>query len=152
MTVHLNVYDLSDNSSLYPLGLGLYHSGVVIASREYTFGAGSPGVFDHNPKDVPNAKFRETISLGQFEGGHQRLDSVLSELRAEFKGSDYSLVFRNCNTFSNTLVWRLIGKEIPGWVNRHVLQSAIILIVHSRFVSSEWRFLVSTANAFCRPL
>lgn len=37
--VIVNIYDLHENNEiLYPLGLGFYHSGVVIGRNEYTFG------------------------------------------------------------------------------------------------------------------
>ena len=37
--IYLNVYDLHENNdTLYPLGLGFYHSGVQIDRDEYTFG------------------------------------------------------------------------------------------------------------------
>lgn len=37
--VYLNVYDLHEqNEMLYPLGLGMFHSGVQVGRLEYTFG------------------------------------------------------------------------------------------------------------------
>lgn len=37
--VFLNVYDLHEqNEMLYPLGLGMFHSGVQVGRLEYTFG------------------------------------------------------------------------------------------------------------------
>lgn len=37
--VFLNVYDLHENNEmLFPLGLGLFHSGVQVGRTEYTFG------------------------------------------------------------------------------------------------------------------
>lgn len=37
--VYLNVYDLHENNDmLYPIGLGLFHSGVQVGNVEYTFG------------------------------------------------------------------------------------------------------------------
>ena len=49
MPVTLNVYDLSEgNELLSSLGLGLYHSGVVVNGEEYTFASGQ-GVFTHPP-------------------------------------------------------------------------------------------------------
>ena len=57
--VYLNVYDLSPaNDFLYPIGFGLHHSGVEILGKEYTFASGA-GIFDHNPREAPGAKFRE---------------------------------------------------------------------------------------------
>ena len=51
--VVVNVYDLHPrpelNDLLFPLGLGVYHSGIQVHGTEYTFGSGG-GVFSHAPK------------------------------------------------------------------------------------------------------
>ena len=37
--IMLNVYDLHENNEfMYPVGLGMYHSGVQVGREEYTFG------------------------------------------------------------------------------------------------------------------
>mmetsp|Transcript_17721 Transcript_17721/g.34367 ORF Transcript_17721/g.34367 Transcript_17721/m.34367 type:complete len:255 (+) Transcript_17721:115-879(+) len=116
--VLLNVYDLSPaNDYLCAVGLGLHHSGVEILGREYSFASGG-GIFDSSPKDAPGAKFRESIELGVFEGGSAELQSAISDLREEFGPDKYNLIRRNCNHFSNALVWRLLRRTIPGHVNR----------------------------------
>lgn len=116
--VLLNVYDLHENNDLLlPCGLGLFHSGVHIGADEWTFASGG-GVFSMEPKNVPNARFRETVDLGVFEGGQRDIDRVLDELRPVFKGEDYHIVNRNCNHFADAFVQKLLGREIPGYVNR----------------------------------
>ena len=54
--------------------------------------------------------------------GHvQNTDQVnraLDSVRAHFPGDGYSVVFRNCNDFSNTFCRALLGKGIPGYINR----------------------------------
>lgn len=46
----LNVYDLSPVNELgYPVGLGVFHSGLQVGDREYTF-AGGGGIFNHDPR------------------------------------------------------------------------------------------------------
>lgn len=48
--VTLNVYDLTPmNDWGYPVGLGAFHSGVVVDDREYTY-AGGGGIFNHDPR------------------------------------------------------------------------------------------------------
>jgi len=98
-------------------GLGLHHSGVEVLGREYSFASGG-GVFDSSPKEAPGAKFRESIELGHFEGGSSELNSAIGDLRDEFGPDRYNLIRRNCNHFANALVWRLLGRAIPGHVNR----------------------------------
>ena len=40
------------------------------------------------------------------------------DLREEFGPDRYNLIRRNCNHFANALVWRLLRRTIPGYVNR----------------------------------
>lgn len=70
VAVELNVYDLNVQipewavSSMYMMGVGLYHSGVSIFGTEYCFGGhpdDSTGVFEVSPRTAPEAKFRESI-------------------------------------------------------------------------------------------
>jgi hypothetical protein len=116
--VKLNVYDLNEmNDTTYQFGIGAFHSGVEIFGREYTFAKG--GIFYTLPKDVPPpAKFRETIEMGVFSSNPRDLDYLLDELRNEFRGDDYHILFRNCNHFADAFIQRLLQREIPGYVNR----------------------------------
>mmetsp|Transcript_5011 Transcript_5011/g.5805 ORF Transcript_5011/g.5805 Transcript_5011/m.5805 type:complete len:130 (+) Transcript_5011:128-517(+) len=106
----LNVYDLSPaNEYAYPIGLGVYHSGVEINGREYTF-AGGGGIFYHSPKNPPGAgaagdiavKFREGVVVGVFQGGQGEIESVISNLKDGFRGDDYNIVRKNCNHFAES--------------------------------------------------
>jgi hypothetical protein len=117
--VWLNVYDLHPaNDYLCTVGFGLHHSGVEIQGSEYSFASGA-GIYDSGtPQVAPGAKLRERIDMGQFEGGSAQLKKALEDLRDHFGSVDYNLIQRNCNHFSNALVWKLVGKKIPGHVNR----------------------------------
>jgi len=118
--VFLNLYDLSPaNDFLYAIGMGLHHSGVEISGSEYSFASGA-GIFETPPKFAPGVRFREQIEMGSFDGGQQQLQQVLYELRqdSQFGPNDYHLIHRNCNHFANALCWKLLGKTIPGYVNR----------------------------------
>mmetsp|Transcript_129626 Transcript_129626/g.375428 ORF Transcript_129626/g.375428 Transcript_129626/m.375428 type:complete len:256 (-) Transcript_129626:14-781(-) len=118
--VLLNLYDLSPaNDILFSLGLGFHHSGLEIGGREYSFGSGGSGIFEHAPKDAPGARFRCQIELGSYDGGTKELNQALDDLRSNGFGSDgYNLLKRNCNHFCNALSWRLLRKSIPAYVNR----------------------------------
>lgn len=43
---------------------------------------------------------------------------IISELRQYFQGTEYHVMKKNCNCFSASFVQKLLGKEIPGYVNR----------------------------------
>ena len=98
--VFLNVYDLNEQSNefLYPLGLGVYHSGVEISGVEYTF-AGESGIYEMTPKHAPPAKFRESIDLGLSPGARE-ISNAIEELKKSFKGTDYHVLNKNCNHFA----------------------------------------------------
>lgn len=80
--------------------------------------ASSAGIFTHPPKGAGGAKFRESIELGEYKGTAKDLETVVNNLRSSFKGTDYHLLTNNCNHFANALVQRLLGREIPPFVNR----------------------------------
>ena len=72
-----------------PFGLGLFHTGVQVGGREYTF-AGGGGVFDMTPQEAPGAKFREAIDMGAFEGSESKLASIIDELKPQVRLSPAS--------------------------------------------------------------
>ena len=135
LKVYLNVYDLqkSTNSITHSLGLGTYHSGVVIRNTEYTF-SGESGVFSHKPRDI-DAVFLESIFMGKTDvSSLSELNEIINELKQDFKPSDYNPLKKNCNHFSNELCKRLLdGKTIPNWVNR----TAGIGSFFSKFIPSS---------------
>ena len=114
----LNIYDLSPaNDCLYPVGFGLHHSGVEINGVEYSFASGA-GIFESDPKEAAGAKYRESIELGAFEGGSSELRMVVADLRSDFGPDSYNLLTKNCNHFAAALVWSLLRRPIPSYVNR----------------------------------
>ncbi|KAK3729141.1 hypothetical protein QZH41_017393 [Actinostola sp. cb2023] len=124
--VVLNVYDMYwINNYTFNIGLGVFHSGVVIHGREYAYG-GHPynwsGVFDMYPKTTellgPDFKFRETIKLGVTEFTEDELNDIIREMGSRYTGQSYHLVDKNCNHFTSELAQVLCGKNIPNWVNR----------------------------------
>ncbi len=146
VTVYLNVYDLHDsNKYTHAIGLGAFHTGIELNGNEYTF-AGGAGIFAMTPKVAPGAVFRESIVLGTLTDAPRALSRALDVLRPRFGPDDYSvrlgggcassqshlihpptqhthtrhtqLVSCNCNHFSSALSMELLGKPIPGYLNR----------------------------------
>jgi hypothetical protein len=105
---------------LYNIGFGLHHSGIEISGVEYSF-AGGAGIFEQTPKQVPNAKYRESIDMGFYDGTTSDIKMIVSQLRSaphNFHGDGYNLILKNCNHFANAFCWALLRKTIPGYVNR----------------------------------
>lgn len=120
-TVLVNVYDLAlpANEFLFPVGLGLYHSGVEIGGSEYTY-ADAAGVFAHAPRAVPDhAPFRQQIDMGQCDASLvPGAIAALSASDSKFGPHEYNVLQNNCNHFTRALVWHLLKKPIPGYINR----------------------------------
>ena len=88
-----------------------------IGSREYTYAGGS-GVYTMEPLSAPNAKFRETIEMGEFTGTTKQFECILDEMRTLFQPNEYHVLTRNCNCFADCFIEKLVNKRIPGYVNR----------------------------------
>ncbi len=120
--VHLNVYDLTPmNGYVYWVGLGIYHSGIEAHGAEYAFGAhdyATSGVFEVEPKHCPGFTFRRTVLLGTTDLNALEFRSFIEQCADEYHGDTYHLIAKNCNHFSDDVCRRLIGRSIPGWVNR----------------------------------
>jgi hypothetical protein len=99
--------------------MGLHHTGIEIDGKEWSYGSGG-GIFDGPTRVAPGAKYRTTIEMGVFEGGSSDLNRSIDELRHDegFSPNGYSLVKRNCNHFCNALVWKLLQRTIPPYINR----------------------------------
>eukprot|EP00397_Hematodinium_sp_SG-2012_P053876 GEMP01064602.1.p1 GENE.GEMP01064602.1~~GEMP01064602.1.p1 ORF type:complete len:195 (+),score=21.67 GEMP01064602.1:99-683(+) len=111
--VYLNLYDLA---SQVVICCGLFHTGVEVGRLEYAFSAGL-GILSHLPREAPDGNFREQILLGHIDS-YRKLDHAIDKLRQEFNGESYSLIYHNCNDFSDRLCQELLNRRIPGYVNR----------------------------------
>eukprot|EP00747_Dinoflagellata_sp_TGD_P183756 gnl/TRDRNA2_/TRDRNA2_38885_c0_seq1.p1 gnl/TRDRNA2_/TRDRNA2_38885_c0~~gnl/TRDRNA2_/TRDRNA2_38885_c0_seq1.p1 ORF type:complete len:247 (-),score=21.49 gnl/TRDRNA2_/TRDRNA2_38885_c0_seq1:34-774(-) len=111
--VILNVYDLIEQT---PICCGFFHTGIEVCGVEYAF-AGGAGIYDCAPHSAPDGRFRQAIVLGTVETS-SIARAALDRLRPEFHGDTYSLVFKNCNDFCSAFSKAVIGRDIPGWINR----------------------------------
>lgn len=116
----LNIYDLNPiNCILSPVGFGLYHSGVEINNIEYSFASKGSGIFKIQPKKAKGVRFHEQVVLGVLEGNEEEeVERALQALRSNFHSQDYDLITKNCNHFCDAFVQELLGKPLPGYVNR----------------------------------
>ena len=105
--VAVNVYDLNEyNDYAYAFGVGIFHSGLEVHGREYSFGGhdyASSGIFATQPREAPPpAKFRRTEIVGYTDrrggGGERR-----GRLDRSYHGNTYHLLERNCNVFVEDL-------------------------------------------------
>ena len=122
LAVYVNVYDMRpENNWGYHLGIGVWHTGVqLFNSMEVTFG-GHPGdftgVFSVPPKSIP-LPLRHSIRVGTLTKSPVEIKAILEQISADYPGNSYNILHRNCNHFSDDLCRRLLGKGIPGYINR----------------------------------
>lgn len=123
--VVVNVYDVVDlantNDRLYRLGLGVYHTGVVLGRREYAYGfkwEPGTGVFYTAPRCAPNARYRQSLDFGPIIVSKAEARERFKRICEEFTGSSYHLLDKNCNSFTARVVHELTGEKLPSWINR----------------------------------
>ncbi|XP_014244434.1 uncharacterized protein LOC106663816 isoform X5 [Cimex lectularius] len=118
--VYLHIYDLSRGKAaalslqyLDKVIEGIWHTGVVVFGREYSFGSGGIAMALPASLDIPV----QQLKLGTTYLPKDVVDSYIQELgQTEFKGSDYDLLKHNCNNFSDTLAQFLVGTGIPEYI------------------------------------
>ena len=123
----INVYDLLPSSNLatclWPLGLSLLHTGIVLDDREYSYGAtpapanpASPqtGVFWTRPRlEPPGGTFRCSLLQGITYLSRAEISALVRDVSARFPGAAYDLLGNNCNHFTNHMCRALTQREAP---------------------------------------
>eukprot|EP01031_Cornospumella_fuschlensis_P030552 gene30552-36923_t len=116
--VYLNIYDIhASNSLLGALGGGFYHTGVEIDGYEYSF---SPsGVSRTSPRLDSFGQLKEHLLMGIYIGRPGEVRQIIADLgRTQFSPGLYNVTALNCNHFSDSLVFALLGQHIPAYINR----------------------------------
>lgn len=143
--VVLNVYDMYwINQYTFPVGLGVFHSGVVVHGKEYAFG-GHPynwsGIFEMSPKSVETLgddfKFRETVTIGTTSLSPNEVEDLVRQMGLNYQGCSYHLIDKNCNHFTSEFCEVLCSKPIPGWVNRLATVSSYLPFL-LKCLPKEW--------------
>ena len=135
----INVYDLLPpsklSSCLWPLGLSLLHTGIVLDDREYSYGAvpaptpsssssstapaPQTGVFWTRPRlEPPGGTFRCSLLQGITYLSRGEIAALVRDVAARFPGTAYDLLHNNCNHFTNHMCRALTQREAPAWINR----------------------------------
>ena len=109
-------------------GFGVFHSGVEVGGKEYSFGGdcgGSPGatgMYSQAPRQLPaqfaGATYKESVGVGATLLSPAELKGILSGLRREWRAEEYDLLQRNCNHFTAAACAALGVAPPPAYINR----------------------------------
>jgi len=127
----INVYDLlpagAVSTCLWPLGLSLLHTGIVLNDKEYAYGAtdaqtpdgNQTGIFWTRPRmEPPGGTFRCSILQGITYLTPEGIEEILREASTKFPGTAYNLLTNNCNHFTSYMCRMLTHRDAPAWINR----------------------------------
>ncbi|KAL1522126.1 hypothetical protein AB1Y20_021767 [Prymnesium parvum] len=130
--VLLHVYDLgtdekmrSLNALMMAVGGGCFHTAIEVEplseGLEWSYGLtedeGS-GVFSCDARGSRDHQYRETVVLGRTSMRQAEWEGLLERMSAEWRGCDYHLVKRNCQTFCEELSARLGTAALPDHIRR----------------------------------
>lgn len=132
LPVFLNVYDVSNGTNIQLLNAliahknapfkfgGVFHAGVEIGGREWTFGFcnDGTGVKWRAPRTDPQHHYRETVRLPNTRLSEAEVEKIVQRLCNEYMGATYSLLTRNCCHFAEELCQALGVGSLPAWVHR----------------------------------
>jgi len=116
--VTLHVYDLTWFTKF--LQLPVFHLGVEVHGREYSFGTAHCGIVAGAPgHNIRSARKRENVPLGYTLLSIPELQSIVKQLGTEWPASSYDILRRNCVTFAVTLCRHLgVERHIPSEYSR----------------------------------
>lgn len=132
--VKLNLYDLGGlavsqrlNNILRSVGVGgVFHCGVEIFGREYSFGYADDvrsGVYECVPRQCPNHSYRESVDLGLCTFSMAEVELLANRLSESWPARSYSTLDRNCIHFCEVFCKELEVDAIPGWTKNMLISS-----------------------------
>eukprot|EP00419_Tripos_fusus_P053805 CAMPEP_0172804982 /NCGR_PEP_ID=MMETSP1075-20121228/5522_1 /TAXON_ID=2916 /ORGANISM="Ceratium fusus, Strain PA161109" /LENGTH=255 /DNA_ID=CAMNT_0013643645 /DNA_START=76 /DNA_END=843 /DNA_ORIENTATION=- len=122
--VYLHLYNLGTsghgsllNRFLKNMGTGVYHCGVEVFCREWSFadtesGQGH-GVFECTPRKCNGHTYVETVLMGYTTMPAESVLAIIEMLRADWQPADYHLLEQNCCHFSDDFCRRLGVRSVP---------------------------------------
>lgn len=135
--VFCNVYDIvpSVNKVFRCLGSewGIYHTGVQVHDREYSYGGhsdSSTGVFCAKPKSAQGAVFHRQVPIGRVDLDPIEVRQQVAEVSRSWPGNTYDPFQRNCNHFADSLCVELTGKKAPKHINRFTKSAFVRGVFH----------------------
>ena len=70
-----------------------------------------------SPKTHDVFRYRQSIEVGEL-ASEDKVWFVLRKLMKKYKANGYDMLKQNCNTFTNEFLVALLGRGLPGYLNR----------------------------------
>mmetsp|Transcript_67003 Transcript_67003/g.132105 ORF Transcript_67003/g.132105 Transcript_67003/m.132105 type:complete len:343 (-) Transcript_67003:15-1043(-) len=119
--VKVHIYDVGTtqvgqalNSILRPFGTGIFHCGVEVHNREWSFG--EDGVYDTPPKKCGGHTYCDSIFMGLTTLTVLETLRLLQALEQMWLKAGYDLLTRNCCHFSSSFCALLGVGHLPKWL------------------------------------
>mmetsp|Transcript_58665 Transcript_58665/g.166775 ORF Transcript_58665/g.166775 Transcript_58665/m.166775 type:complete len:283 (+) Transcript_58665:112-960(+) len=128
--VVLNIYNLGTTGSGYalnlvlrPLGTGLFHCGVEVYGREWSYADNSQpgslrkdtGVFCCVPCNCEGHSYTQSVQMGRTGASEAEVLRLLRLLRPSWPVEGYDTLTKNCCHFCDELCQRLGVGSVPAW-------------------------------------
>lgn len=114
--IYLNIYDIHPINCFFDnLGLGAYHTAIMIGNREYSFSR-KKGIYYVHLDNTSNLK--KSIYMGTINEEENNIINLISTYSDEFNEKTYCYLNNNCNHFTNSVLSSLFIKNIPDYINR----------------------------------
>mmetsp|Transcript_5304 Transcript_5304/g.9984 ORF Transcript_5304/g.9984 Transcript_5304/m.9984 type:complete len:279 (+) Transcript_5304:46-882(+) len=123
--VVLHVYHLGTsrlvkgaNAVLRKMGTGFFHVGIEVHGVEWSFGwnQGGSGIYSCVPGGSCQHGYCGPVALGKTRLASVRVATVISDMSKDWLGPEYSVLGRNCCSFSDEFCKRLGVGPLPRWV------------------------------------
>jgi hypothetical protein len=128
--VFINVYELGHGALVRSINAvsrdvlsqgGIFHIGVEIYGKEWSFGAtlsSMSGVFPCLPRLCSMHSYRETVYLGDCAKSEDEVRSIVRGIRPQWSGNSYNWLHKNCTHFASEFCDLLGIGELPRWTHK----------------------------------
>lgn len=135
--VRLRIYSLTKRSFMYQVnkalrkaGVGVWHAGVEIHGREWSYAAGGDsgsGIRDFDPGCDPDHEHYEAIHMGQLRCTMSEVRDIVHDMAPEWQVSSYDTINHNCVHFVDAFLKKLGHEGAPDWLMRSTGIAAAVM-------------------------
>lgn len=75
--------------------------------------------------------------MGTTDFTKEEIEQIVLLMGREFRGVDYHLMNKNCNSFSSKFSKTICGEDIPAWVNRLAYVATFVPFIE-KMIPKEW--------------